>query len=199
MAARFEVAYDAVVKLAPATNGERISYARESAQQFCLLRVPSGAGPHPVVALWLAARRKLAPSSGLVVPNPLSVAGVVSLAGIADLRAYALGTGRGNASVRPLLGGPVAFVEERYALASPVELAPLGVPLRLVHGARDAIVPVAQSEALVAAERSGGGDAMLDVLPRAGHFDLIAPFAAAWTAVERRVLELAGLVEAERA
>src|SRR5215471_72121 len=59
MTARFEVAYGEVAKLAPATNGERISYARESAHQFGVLRVPRGRGPHPVVALvhggcWLA-------------------------------------------------------------------------------------------------------------------------------------------------
>ena len=114
----------------------------------------------------------------------------MSLAGIADLRTYALGEGRCNASVRPLLGGERAPVAERYAQASPLELAPLRVPLRIVHGARDAIVPLAQSEALASAERMRGGDVVLDVLPRAGHFDLIAPFADAWRTVERRVLSL---------
>jgi acetyl esterase/lipase len=277
MTARFEVAYDEVASLAPATNGERISYARESPHQFGVLRLPIGRGPHPVVALvhggcwladydhahvesaaealralgvavwsieyrrlgqdgggwpgtfrdvalgldhlralahryaldlgrivavghsagghlalWLAARPKLAPSSDLFVADPLAIAGVVSLAGIADLRAYTLGSGRCNASVVPLLGGAVAHVSARYAEASPVELAPLGVPLRIVHGARDAIVPVTQSEALAAAERAGGGDTVLNVLPRAGHFDLIAPFADAWRTVERRVLEFTG-------
>jgi acetyl esterase/lipase len=281
MTARFEVAYDEVAKLAPATNGERISYARESPHQFGVLRVPSGRGPHPIVALvhggcwladydhvhvestaealcalgaavwsieyrrlgqdgagwpgtfrdvalgldhlralaprnslelgrivavghsagghlalWLAARPRLTPASDLFVANPLAISGVVSLAGIADLRAYALGAGRCNASVLPLLGGG-AHAAERYAEASPVELAPLGVPLRIVHGTRDAIVPVAQSEALAVAERAGGGGAVLDVLPRAGHFDLIAPFADAWRTVERHVLELAGLGDAE--
>lgn len=277
MTARFEVAYDEVAKLAPATNGERMSYARESPHQFGMLRVPSGKGPHPVVALvhggcwlaeydymhvesaaaaicahgaavwsieyrrlgqagggwpgtfrdvargldhlralatrhrldlgrvvavghsagghlalWLAARPRLARSSDAFVANPLAVAGVVSLAGIADLRAYALGAGRCNASVQPLLGGADSRVPERYAQTSPIELAPLGVPLRIVHGARDSIVPVAQSEALANAERTGGGDVVLDVLPSAGHFDLIAPFADAWQTVEQRVLELAG-------
>ena len=282
MTARFEVGYDEVAKLAPATSGERISYAGESPHQFGLLRVPRGHGPHPVVALvhggcwladydyahvesaaaaicargaavwtieyrrlgqdgggwpgtfrdaalgldhlralapqhgldlsrivavghsagghlalWLAARPRLSRSSELFAASPLPLAGVVSLAGIADLRAYALGAGRCNASVRPLLGGAAAAAARRYAQASPLELAPLAVPLRIVHGARDAIVPVAQSEALAAAERAGGGNAVLEVLPRAGHFDLIAPFADAWATVERRVLELAGCGGAE--
>jgi acetyl esterase/lipase len=274
MTARFDVAFDEVAKLAPATSGERVSYARASPHQFGVLRVPKQRGPHPVVALlhggcwladydythvescaaalcargaavwsieyrrlghdgggwpgtfrdvalgldhlralapvysldlgrivavghsagghlalWLAVRHKVARSSELFVAEPLTVAGVVSLAGIADLRAYALGAGRCNASVRPLLGGERAHIAE----ASPLELVPLGVPLRIVHGARDAIVPVAQSEALATAEQAHGGDAVLDVLPQAGHFDLIAPVADAWRTSERRVLELAGL------
>jgi len=278
MTARFEVAFDEVARIAPATKGERISYAHQSPHQFGILRLPSRPGPHRVVALlhggcwlaeydcahvesmaaaicargaaiwsieyrrlghdgggwpgtfrdvalgldhlralaptrsldldrivavghsagghlalWLSARRKLVPSSDLFVADPLAVAGVVSLAGIADLRAFALGAGRCNGSVRPLLGGEGARVAERYPQASPLELVPLGVPLRIVHGARDAIVPVAQSEGLASAERARGGDVALDVLPRAGHFDLIAPFAEAWAKVERRVLELAGL------
>ena len=278
MAARFEIAYDDVAKHAPATTGERISYAREAPHQFGVLRVPTGRGPNPVVALlhggcwladydyahvesmaaaicargaavwsieyrrlghdgggwpgtfrdvalgldhlravapqhsldldrivavghsagghlalWLSARHKLALASELFVAEPLAVVGVVSLAGIADLRTYALGAGRCNASVRPLLGGERAPVAERYAQASPLELAPLRVPLRIIHGARDAIVPLAQSEALASAERVCGGDVVLDVLPRAGHFDLIAPFADAWRTVERRVLELSGV------
>jgi acetyl esterase/lipase len=154
------------------------------------------AGGH--LALWLAARRKLAPSSELFVANPLAVRGVVSLAAIADLRAYALGAGRCNASVRPLLGGVAANFAERIAQASPLELAPLGAPLRLVHGARDKIVPLAQSESLAEAERRLGGDATLDVLSDAGHYDLIAPFADAWSTVARRVRELAGLADAGR-
>lgn len=165
MTARFEVAYDDVAKRAPATSGERISYARESPHQFGVLRLPSRRGPNPVVALlhggcwladhdyahvesmaaticargaavwsieyrrlghdgggspgtfrdaalgldhlralapghsldlgrvvtvghsagghlalWLAARRKLAPTSELFVENPLALAGVVSRA-----------------------------------------------------------------------------------------------------------------------
>ena len=157
-----------------------------------IVAVGHSAGGH--LALWLSARRKLAPSSELFVAEPLAVTGVVSLAGIADLRTYALGARRCNASVLPLLGGEVARVAERCAETSPLELVPLGVPLRIVHGALDAIVPMAQSEALAAAEQARGGDTVLDVLPQAGHFDLIAPFADAWRSVERRALELAGLV-----
>ncbi|MDQ3555352.1 MAG: alpha/beta hydrolase, partial [Gemmatimonadota bacterium] len=97
------------------------------------------------LALWLAARPKLPAGSPLAGAPPLRVRGVVSLAGITDLREYAAGIGSCNAAVAPLLGGTPDEVPERYAQVSPAELLPLGVPHRLLHGTADAIVPVEQS------------------------------------------------------
>ncbi len=145
------------------------------------------------LALWLAARSKVAAGSDLYVADPLPVAGVVALAGIADLRTYALGSGSCNAVVPSLMGGLARSVGERYDEASPLELVPLGVPVRLVHGADDAIVPLEQGRRFVDAERraQAKSDVALDVIPRAGHFDVVAPFAAAWSTVEKRIIELA--------
>ena len=143
------------------------------------------------LALWLASRPRLAAGSDLYSAEPLPVAGVVALAGISDLRAYALGSGECNAAVPDLMGGLARSVGARYDAASPLELVPLGVPVRLVHGALDAIVPLEQSRRFAAAERRVQGDVVLDVLPLAGHFDVVATFAAAWPSVEKRILELA--------
>jgi len=143
------------------------------------------------LALWLAARPKLAPSNDLYVADPLPIGGVVALAAIADLRAYALGSGSCNAAVPDLMGGLARSVGTRYDEVSPMQLVPLGVPVRLVHGAADGIVPLEQSRRFVDAERRVRGDVALDVIPGAGHFDVVAPFAAAWPAVQKRILELA--------
>jgi acetyl esterase/lipase len=148
------------------------------------------AGGH--LALWLAARSNLPAGSPLHTPAPLPMRGVVALAAIADLRAYGAGTGSCNAAVPQLLGGGPDAVPERYAHASPIELLPLGVPQRLVHGAVDPIVPLAQSERYAERARARGDDAQLRVVGGAGHFDVIAPFAPAWAAVERAVHELLG-------
>lgn len=138
------------------------------------------AGGH--LALWLASRK--APG--------LRPRAVVSLAGITDLRRYSQGTGDCNASVAPLLGGLPDAVPDRYAQASPIELVPLGVPVRLVHGALDPIVPLEQSERFAEAARSRGDDAQVVVLPGAGHFDVIAPFAPGWTRVEAEIRAMSG-------
>lgn len=146
------------------------------------------AGGH--LALWLAARRNLPAGSPLHAPDPLPVRGVVALAAITDLRAYGEGAGSCNAAVPQLLGGGPAAFPERYAHASPIELLPLGVPVRLVHGALDPIVPLAQSERFAERARVAGDDAQVRVVEGAGHFDVIAPFAPAWGTVERAVREL---------
>jgi len=150
------------------------------------------AGGH--LALWAASRRagERFPDAEPPASAPLRATGVVSLAGIADLRAYGAAPGGCNSAVTPLMGGTPAAVPERYAAASPVEHPPIGVPVHVIHGAADPIVPLAQSEALVARLRAIGGDVTLDVVPGAGHFDLVAPRADAWRAVTRAVRVLTG-------
>jgi len=129
------------------------------------------------LALWLAAQHKL----------PLR--GVVSLAGVADLRrGWELGLSRG--AVAELLGGSPQEHPERYRQASPMELLPLGVPERLLHGTRDDVVPIEISRRFQAAAAAAGDNTRLIELPDAGHFDLIDPRTHAWGSVEAAVLDL---------
>lgn len=145
------------------------------------------------LALWLAARRNLPQDSPLVSTDPLRVRGVVSLAGITDLRTFSVGSAYCNASVAPLLGGTPEKVPERYAQASPIELLPIGVPQRLLHGVLDRFVPVEQSLSFARRAREKGDDAEALLIEGAGHFDLIAPFAPTWTQVEQAVVSLLSL------
>jgi acetyl esterase/lipase len=146
------------------------------------------------LALWAASRR---PGDGLGGASPLRAAGVVSLAGITDLRGYGAAPGGCNSSVHPLLGGPPAEHPERYAAVSPVERVPLGVPVRFVHGAADPIVPVAQSRALLDLMRAAGDPADLTIVEGAGHFDLVAPQAEAWDTVVKAIRGLTGARQAD--
>ena len=137
------------------------------------------------LALWAAARRGIASR----VPR---VRGVVSLAGITDLRTYATPSGGCGAAVPLLLGGMPDAQPARYDAVSPIALVPLGVPVRLVHGDADPIVPLAQSRSFADRAHGAGDDATLTVVPGAGHFDLVAPASAAWPAVLAAVRALAG-------
>lgn len=136
------------------------------------------AGGH--LALWLAARRRLA--SGAVGSQPrVRPIAVVAQAAVCDLDAgWQDDLGRG--AVEGLLGSP-RDEPERYAVASPAALAPLGVKQLLVHGSADDIVPISQSRDHAARD----SDAELVELVGADHFDVIDVAHEAWAAVVERL------------
>ena len=74
---------------------------------------------------------------------------------------------------------------ERYAAASPAQLLPLGVPLLLVHGARDDTVPVSLSRDFQRAAIAAGDTCDLVVGDHDGHFEHIDPASGAWATVTR--------------
>lgn len=140
------------------------------------------------LALWAAARPRLA--VGAPGASPLVVArGAVSLAGVVDLaRAAQAGLGRG--AVAELLGGDdLAY---RLATCSPFEMLPLGVPQVLIHGRGDDVVPVALSEGYAARARATGDDARLVVLERCSHLQVISTRGVAWRALAGALEELLG-------
>ncbi|MBX9600493.1 MAG: alpha/beta hydrolase [Bryobacteraceae bacterium] len=138
------------------------------------------AGGH--LALWAAARGKLKPESPLYRADPLIPKGVVSLAGVPDLRAAAAEKVCGNAII-DLVGGDSG----RFAETSPLEMLPLGVPQHLVDGVRDSIVVPKWGDRYRAAARKSGDNVTLTQLPEAGHFELIVPSKPAYNAVKQAI------------
>jgi acetyl esterase/lipase len=133
------------------------------------------AGGHLV--LWLAKQKAVA------------LRGIVPLAPVADLRrAYELRLS--GTVVGQLLGGSPAEQPDRYRLASPPDLLPLGVKQRLIHGQDDNIVPISISRGYVEAARAKGDDATLTEPRGAGHFELIDPRSAAWPVVRDALTSL---------
>jgi acetyl esterase/lipase len=141
-----------------------------------IVAIGHSAGGH--LALWLAAQR-----------NP-RLRGVVSLAGVADLK-HAYDLKLSNSVVRDFMAG--SSPEEtpaEYKRASPIELLPLRVPARLIHGEADDIVPIQISTRYREAASKLGDDVKLIPLPGADHFVVIDPRSAEWAQVEKAVLEL---------
>jgi acetyl esterase/lipase len=241
----------------------RIPYGSASSQ-FAELRLPRGAGPHPVVLLihggcWLNAYgldhvagiaesmrqngiavysveyrrvgdagagvpgtfhdirtafdslRALAPRHALDLSRvvlmghsagghlalwlgsepTVRVNGIVALAGVTDLAAFAAPTGCGSAVTR-LMGGLASERGAEYAAAAPISRAmpPAGTRVVLITADGDRIVPAAQAEAYVA--RSPRTQV---VRVPGGHFDLVAPWTAAWTSTLTVTIELLGAAE----
>lgn len=131
------------------------------------------AGGH--LALWLAAQ------------IDLQLRGVVSLAGICDLKAYERLGNDCAASLPGLLGGTSDEVPGRWARVNPIELPSGNAPVSLIHGDRDAIVPLAQSESFAAAT-----GCELQVVKGGGHFDMVSPHSRAFSVICQTLRRMTG-------
>nr|WP_202407302.1 alpha/beta hydrolase [Pseudalkalibacillus hwajinpoensis] len=158
-----------------------------------VVTIGHSAGGH--LATWLAARHRIDKNSEIFIANPLSLHGVVSLAGVNDLemmygvhnyRDQALSLAPNNPTAE-LIGGSPEHYPDRYKNASPVELLPLGVQQILVHGALDINVPIGISD-YYQREAEGEGDFVkLIELPSAEHFILIDTTSFAWETIKEEI------------
>ncbi|MEO8453347.1 MAG: alpha/beta hydrolase, partial [Gemmatimonadota bacterium] len=80
-----------------------------------------------------------------------------------------------------------ADVRDRYAEGSPVELLPFGIRHLLIVGDSDGIVPEPVRKAYMSRSLKAGDRVEVIVIPNAGHFEVIAPTAAAWTTVRAAI------------
>lgn len=163
-------------------------------ERLDLTRVVSighSAGAH--LAIWLAARPKLAKGSDLYTADPLRLTGVVSLDGPADLKATLPMQQPvcGSPVVTDLIGGSPEERPERYRDGSPIELLPLGVSQVFFAGQMFA----AHVEPYQAAMKRAGDRLQTSSHPKAGHFVFIDPQSDVWPEVMRSVRRLLALPE----
>jgi acetyl esterase/lipase len=154
-----------------------------------VITIGHSAGAH--LALWLAARPKLAKASDLYVSNPLRVTGVVSLDGPADLKATIplQQPVCGGPVITDLIGGSPEERTDRYRDASPIEQLPLGVPQAFFTGQMFA----AHAAPYEAATKKAGDTVQIVALPDAGHFVFIDPQSGVWPQVMKSVRRLLAL------
>lgn len=102
------------------------------------------------------------------------LAGVVPLSGCVDLAATDV-LHLGDDAAQDFLDGEPSETPEAWAAADPMTSLPPRVPVRLVYGREDAVVPVTVSDEYLTRARALGGDVKRDVLDDCGHFSLIDP------------------------
>ena len=142
------------------------------------------------LALWAAGRLRL-PGGSPGSPVTIRVRAAVSLAGVVDLE-EAQSQALGGGAVGALLGGQEAQFPDRYRMASPSSLLPLGVPQVLIHGLSDTVVPAAMSERYVERAKASGDDARYVPLAGVGHREMIDPHSAAWPALSAQLSDVLG-------
>jgi acetyl esterase/lipase len=167
-----------------------VEYLRVLAKSYPIdlkrvILVGHSAGGH--LALWVAGRRNLSPRSPLYAKDPLPLAGIVSLAGITDLRRKGTAC---DAQVQQLMHGAADQEGISYDLASPMALLPLGVRQTIIQGDRDGIIPTAMATSYIETAKRKGDDPRLVVVEKAGHFELVDPKSFAWAQVKAEILAL---------
>lgn len=143
-----------------------------------VVAVGHSAGGH--LALWLAARHRLPAGSVLATDDPLPIAHVVSLGGLPDLAAVESSpdNGCGTEVIARLVGERA----DRFADTSVPCLLPVGVPVDLLNGCDDRIVPERMAPAFARMAREQGDTVALHEIADTGHVELISPGTPAWEA-----------------
>jgi len=152
-----------------------------------VVAVGHSAGGHFVA--WLAARSRLPKGSVLYSGDPIPLLGVVPLAGVMDSRADLKG-GVCEKVTPKLLGGLPSEVPDHYDQTSPIELLPIGVPIRSIIGDQDDPVLIDMVKRYDEKARAAGDDSKLSIVEGAGHFELTTPGSFAWGLVKETVLSL---------
>lgn len=167
-------------------------FLRELAPRYALdltRVIASGHSAGGEFALWLAARKKIPRDSPLYVADPLVVHGVLGLAPAPDLEGLHTAGVCGNV-INRLMGGSPTEHPDRYAAASPMQLAPIPAPQVHVIGAQDRTwAPIGRAY-LTRALATGDSTVQAVEAPESGHFDLLAPTTATWPIVFNALKQL---------
>lgn len=154
--------------------------------------VGHSAGGH--LAQWAASRARLPRSSPLFVDDPLPVATVISLGGLADLRnEEQLIKTSCERDIVQLAGRASAARPDIFSDTSPVELLPSGVRTVLIHGEFDTISPLRAGQDYARRAQAAGDQAEVIVLPGGSHFDEVAATSPSWTIVSAQIRKALGL------
>lgn len=148
------------------------------------------------LAIWACARA-FAPSDAPGASPIVEPRGVVSLAGVVDLVSSAHSTEPGGGvelrrAIEDFLAATPDQAPDRYALASPLALVPLGVPQLILHGSLDDRVPLEQSKRYADAAAAAGDQVELVELDGVDHFQVIEATTAWWDQVLEWLIGLLG-------
>lgn len=159
--------------------------------------VGHSAGGH--FALWAAARGRLPASSPLNRPNPVRPLGVVAVAAPGDIAPLRQVSDDfcGPGVFDRVMGVPTEARPDVFADASPKAMLPFDLPIRLIDGTDDEVIPVPVMAMFEAQARAAGDDVTFQIIPDADHIDVITPGEAGWDAVRRTTLTLLGLRPAD--
>lgn len=137
----------------------------------------------------LARSLSLASPQSIESANPLSIKGVISLAGVLDLKEAAESKLGGNL-VYQLLN--TSSLDSLYPLVSPQAMLPPDMPVVLFHGTADTEVPLSISQTYALQAREKGGNVEFIPIENADHFIFTSPHGEIWEALLHTTKTLMG-------
>lgn len=170
-----------------------IDYVETLAQSYAIdatkvAVIGHSAGGH--LALWAASRHQIPSNSLLYKSNPLSIKGVISLAGISNV----LGTNSCNTLANDVIGLPITEFNNnlfsRLHETSPLQMLPTTSTTILISGSNDTIVPPSMGEAYFINAIEAADDSSHTILQGFDHFDLIDPNNSQWSLYEDSLEEI---------
>jgi acetyl esterase/lipase len=147
------------------------------------------AGGH--LALWLAARKKFSNNALFSSPNQVQLKGVLALAPAPDL-ALLHKKGVCENVIDKLMGGSPADFPDRYAMASPPELVPFGIPQVVLVGHHDKNWRDGGLRYYELAKSANEDIRFIDAA-ESGHFEMIDPDSSTWSLVQDAAYALLGM------
>lgn len=139
------------------------------------------------MALWLAARQKFSAGTQYSSTRMVEIKGVLALAPTPDL-ANLHYTGACDSVIDKLMGGSPTDFPERYAVASPIQLLPIGVQQFLVLGAYDKWSE--EGRRYFAAAMQLRDQVSIIEAPQSDHFEMVDPDSSTWPLVMNAAYEL---------
>jgi len=177
-----------------------VDYLQEIADEYNLdlkrvIVIGHSSGAH--LALWVAARNKIAPESPIYRESPLSVRGVVALASPVDLEKEIDLANQlcGDSLMIKLVGGLPEEVPENYENVSPLRLLPISVPQRLIIGENDFPMLIEHLKVYTDSAKALNEDVTLDIVPNAGHHEPAVPGSIAWLKVRATIKSLLDIAD----
>lgn len=158
--------------------GAGADFIRELAKRYPLdlnnvLATGHSSGGH--LALWLAARRKLAPGATLYMADAVPVKGVLSLSGPGDIKRFLELIPRFTDVLNQVHGGgSPENIARNMKEGSPAELLPLGVPQIFITGDKDPAVPIQEAKEY-SVKAIAAGDKVEVISVPGLHFESVDP------------------------
>jgi len=178
--------------IATATDRVRAEAGRLNLDLSKVVIAGHSSGGH--LALWSAGRPNIPATSPLHSNTPLRPVAVVGIAGPGQFEGMQplLDDSCGADTFVRLMGAPSLERTDVLADTSPDRLLPFGVPIHLIVGSQDDVVPPMFVDAFAKAAIAAGDAVVLNVIEGADHEDPVDVRTDAWVQVRTAILAAVG-------